>query len=179
MFIVVVGDPVDGFGFNGPFPDSGAAVAWMERNRKFFDGDATIAPLEAPDEADPPAPDVIAELRGVVDYAEIINGRQHAGLEIAPVMWSKLHDLCNHAKGVIAEAEGDAPAGVATDPLRALVGKLVEEWWDCLTEEAQAQIADNASGYDAYEVANQACLDFAKLARAIGRDPSEGIEAEE
>jgi hypothetical protein len=106
-YIVAVGNPADGFGFTGPFGGRDAADRWREVNERLLDGDAWIVPLALPDdcEVDPPAPDVIAELRAVVDYAEIINGRQHAGLEIAPVMWSKLHDLCNHAKGVIAEAE--------------------------------------------------------------------------
>lgn len=52
-----------------------------------------------------PAADPLAELRAVVHLADVLNSRQHAGLEITPTMWGELHDLCNRAKGVIAIVE--------------------------------------------------------------------------
>lgn len=104
-YVVVVGTPVDGFGFTGPFEGRDAARTWAEVHERRLDGDWCIAPLALPEPADPPAPDVIAELRAVVHLADVLNSRQHAGLEITPTMWGELYDLCNRAKGVIAAAE--------------------------------------------------------------------------
>jgi hypothetical protein len=65
-YIVAVGNPVDGFGFTGPFEGRDAADDWAHDNERYLDGDWTLAPLALPGEADPPAPDYVAALRGLL-----------------------------------------------------------------------------------------------------------------
>lgn len=103
-YIVCVGTPVDGFGFTGPFAGRDEASAWGDRHGHHLDGDWCIAPLALPGAADPPPPDLLAELRAVVHLAELMNARQHAGNEIRH-MWGELYDLCNRAKVALAAAE--------------------------------------------------------------------------
>ena len=103
-YLVCVGTPVDGFGFTGPFAGRDEASAWGDRHGHHLDGDWCIAPLALPGAADPPPPDLLAELRAVVHLAELMNARQHAGNEIRH-MWGELYDLCNRAKVGLAAAE--------------------------------------------------------------------------
>jgi hypothetical protein len=102
-YLVVVGTPVDGFGFNGPFAGRDAALEWAELYQRGFDGDWTIAPLAIPEAADRHLE--LGVLREVVTIADRMNTRQHAGLRIMGDDWSALFDASHRAKALLQEAE--------------------------------------------------------------------------
>lgn len=102
-YIVVVGTPVDGFGFNGPFAGRDAALEWAELYQKGFDGDWTIAPLAIPEPAERYLE--LGALQEMVTIADRMNARQHAGLRITGDDWSALFDACNRGKALLQEAE--------------------------------------------------------------------------
>ena len=52
------------------------------------------------------APELLEACRDLSHLAAILSGRQHAGLPIAPVMWSMLDGLTNKADAAIAKVEG-------------------------------------------------------------------------
>ena len=52
------------------------------------------------------APELLETCRDLSHLAAILSGRQHAGLPIAPVMWSMLDGLTNKADAAIAKVEG-------------------------------------------------------------------------
>lgn len=49
MHIVIIGNPVDGFQYIGPFKTGEDAIAWADRDAD-IDADWWIAPLEAKDQ---------------------------------------------------------------------------------------------------------------------------------
>ena len=51
----------------------------------------------------PPNHEIVVELRHLAHLCETLNARQHAGLQITPVMWSALHDATNRAKATLPE----------------------------------------------------------------------------
>ena len=129
-YIVVVGTPVDGFGFNGPFAGRDAALEWAELYQRGFDGDWTIAPLAIPEAADRYLE--LGVLREVVTVADRMNRRQHAGLRIAGDDWSALFDASNRAKALLQEAEAvtrerESDVTAALRALWAFASDLVEK----------------------------------------------------
>jgi hypothetical protein len=48
MWIIVTGNPIDGFRFYGPFSSSGDACQWTEDNSKIIDPDWYLAELLRP-----------------------------------------------------------------------------------------------------------------------------------
>jgi len=54
------------------------------------------------------APAMLAALERMADIAEVLNGRQHAGLEVTPPMWSEMYQRTNEARVAIAKARGTA-----------------------------------------------------------------------
>lgn len=101
-YVVVVGTPVDGFGFNGPFAGRDAALEWAELYQRGFDGDWTIAPLAIPEPAERYLE--LGVLQEMVTIADRMNARQHAGLRILGDDWSALFDACNRGKALLQEA---------------------------------------------------------------------------
>lgn len=59
------------------------------------------------------APRLLARLTELEHLAGVFNDRQHAGLDITPVMWSTMYRLCGEAKTVINAARGDGHAELA------------------------------------------------------------------
>ena len=48
--------------------------------------------------------ELLRALRSLEHLASVMNGRQHAGLKITPVMWSELYRECENARVVIEQA---------------------------------------------------------------------------
>jgi len=88
----------------------GRKVASLDQQASYLQGNKgpcwTVEEVRANARLIAAAPELLTQARALEHLASILNGRQHAGLELTPTMWSELYARCSDMRAAIVKANG-------------------------------------------------------------------------